>query len=557
MKKIYTYILLIIATVTLAPSCTSYFNDMNTNPNSPTPSSVDPKYELLYGMSRSILYSFSWQTGDEETVCHFAEYAANDPLSASDYNIDARFMQAIWDQSYSALSTFNTIIRTYDGNTSYNNIVQICKIWRCWMMLRLTDYLGDIPYTQAANAEATNPVYDTQETIYKTMFTELADAASKLDASAANNIGNYDLVYGGDAKKWIKFANSLRLRMACRIADVDMATAKTQAAAAIAGGVFTSSDDDALLAMGDATTETSSQNPLYYHRNSGVIHMSTAYYRIVENLGGINWPTAADQAANSNITNDILSVPVGLHPAKVDPRAPIQFQPSGIVETVTTASLNHNWAGTDPGNISSAVGAKMETGQFVNDYANIGPFFTQNPARPWPCLRYDEVCFLRAIAIERGIVSGGSAKEYYEAGVKASMTQYGIPASVQTAYLASTTPNYYGTTANYSDNSGKCNTALDKILTQKWIADFVELSFESWSDHRQYNKPTLMPFAHVNESVFTMNATAKANNTPAAYIKRGYYPSTEESVNGTNLQDAIKRMGSNSIQNNVWWDTNK
>ncbi|MEF9932109.1 MAG: SusD/RagB family nutrient-binding outer membrane lipoprotein, partial [Bacteroidales bacterium] len=83
---------------------------------------------------------------------------------------------------------------------------------------------------------------------------------------------------------------------------------------------------------------------------------------------------------------------------------------------------------------------------------------------------------------------------------------------------------------------------------------FVEGSFEAWADHRQYHKPTLMPFEHVNESSFTMSSSDKTNNTPNAYIKRGYYPSSEVSVNKANLEEAIARMGSNSIQNNVWWD---
>jgi hypothetical protein len=46
----------------------------------------------------------------------------------------------------------------------------------------------------------------------------------------------------------------------------------------------------------------------------------------------------------------------------------------------------------------------------------------------------------------------------------------------------------------------------------------------------------------------------KTNNTPNAYIKRGYYPATEQTLNAENYKTAVDRMGSNSIQNNVWWD---
>ena len=64
-----------------------------------------------------------------------------------------------------------------------------------------------------------------------------------------------------------------------------------------------------------------------------------------------------------------------------------------------------------------------------------------------------------------------------------------------------------------------------------------------------------MPFASVSSSVFTMNPADQANNTPNAYVKRFYYPSSEYTVNAANVKEAESRMGgTNSIQNNVWWD---
>jgi len=170
--------------------------------------------------------------------------------------------------------------------------------------------------------------------------------------------------------------------------------------------------------------------------------------------------------------------------------------------------------------------------------------------------KYSELCFLKAIAIQLGLTSG-DAKTEYEAGVRSSMTELGVPESKIENYLASTSPNYYGTTAKYDDVTGTNNTPMDKILTQKYIAQFQECSFETWADHRQFHKPTLMPFANVSSSVFNMNPSDQANNTPNAYIKRIYYPSSEYTVNEANVKEAEKRMGgSNSIQNNLWWDVN-
>ena len=550
MNTIIKSALIIIGSILIATGCTSYFDNMNTDPNNPTPGNTDPKFQFAYAQSRSILYANQWQVGDQMTACHFAQFAANDPLSSSDYSIDARYIQGIWDLTYSSLSNFNTIIRKFENDPNRVNIVQMSKIWKVWLMLRLTDYLGDIPYSQAANAEATNPVYDTQKDIYYLMFQELSQATSKLD-SKADNIGTYDIVFGSDVTKWAKFANSLRLRMALRIADVDNAKAVEEAKKAIDGGLISSAQDAAAVKMGNDKVELNSQNPIYFHRKQSVIHMSTSYYKLVENLGGINWPTLADQKENSNITSYIVDA--AIHPAKVDPRSVFHFEPSGVTEKVTTEKLDRNWAGTDPGNVSSGVGAAMETGQFQNDYAKIGEFYYSKPDRSYPIMKYSEVCFLKAIAIEKGIISG-DAKSMYEEGIKDNMAEFNIPTSIVNAYLNSTDANFYGTTVKYDHRSGNTNTALDKILTQKYLSHFVEGSFEAWADHRQYHTPTLMPFAHVNQSTFIMDANAQKNNTPDAYIKRGFYPSSEESVNKANLDEAIKRMGSNSVQNNVWWD---
>ena len=138
-----------------------------------------------------------------------------------------------------------------------------------------------------------------------------------------------------------------------------------------------------------------------------------------------------------------------------------------------------------------------------------------------------------AIAIQLGLTSG-DAKTEYEAGVRSSMTELGVPESKIANYLASTSPNYYGTTAKYDDVTGTNNTPMDKILTQKYIAQSPGMFFETWADHRQFHKPTLMPFANVSSSVFNMNPSDQANNTPNAYIKRIYYPSSEYTVNEAN-----------------------
>lgn len=548
MNKLLKSILSVVGMSLALMGCTGDFDDMNTDPNNPTPGSVDPKFQLIYIQARGIPYANQWQQIDQLMISTMCEYSANDGLSASDYNIDSRYVDDIWNMSYTVLTNANSLIRANESNPIHNNAVQMARIWKAYVMLRLTNCIGDIPYSEAAN-NIDQPKYDTQKDIYYTIFGELTDAVNKLDAAATNNIGTFDLIYGGDAAKWKKFANSIRLRMAVRISNVDAGKAKTEAQAAIAAGVFESDADAAFMTQGE---DKFSQNPIYYHKGSSVLHMSTSYKRLVQGIGGIAWPTAADREKNKNITENIIAAKNA--PAMVDPRAPIHFEPAGVIEKPATESMKGNWDGTDPGHVASGVGAAMDNGQFVSDFSKIGPWYYETIDRKYPLFKYSELCFLKAIAMERGLITG-DAKAAYEAGVTSNMSEFGIPAEVITSYLASTTPNYYGTTAKYDHITGTNNTAMDKILTQKYIAQFQECSFETWADHRQFHKPTLMPFASVSSSVFNMNPTDQANNTPNAYAKRIYYPSSEYTVNETNVKEAEKRMGgNNSIQNNVWWD---
>ena len=555
MKNIIKSFIVIAGALVAFSSCTGKFEEMNISPNSPSAGNVDPKFEFQYAVARSIAYRNTYQSGEQITIATFCEYDANSTQSASDYSMTDNDVAHVWDQSYKVLADFNNIIRTYENDAVNSNVANMAKIWKCWTMLRVTDFFGDIPYSEAASAEANAPKYDTQEEVYNLMFTQLAEAASALDASKTN-IGSYDLIYGGDVNKWKKLANSLRFRMAVRIFDAAPTTAKTQAAAALAAGMFESSADDALMTMGDESNSDYSWNPLYYGRNSthSTVHMSSGYYNIVVGLGGIAWPTAADMALNSNIQENVVNAVNP--PAMVDPRAPIQFETVGQ-RGVQDVSKTGMWRGSEPGHSNSAtLSGEIDGGaDFDTNYSALGTFFYTQATKPWGIFKYSELCFLKAIATVRGITNAGDAQSLYEAGIKASMEEYGVPASVISSYISnSTDANVYGTTVAWSDNSGNCNTALDKIITQKYIAGFIEGSWEAWSDHRQYHKPTLVPFANVYAN-FQRSASDVANNTPNAYIKRAFYPSSEQTTNADNLAAAVSRLGgSDDIQKNVWWD---
>ena len=138
------------------------------------------------------------------------------------------------------------------------------RILKSYAFSVMTDAMGDLPYSQALKGDTVlHPVYDTQQSIYDSLFANLAQANSEFNfAASATGFPDGDLMYGGNLTKWRKFANSLRLRLAIHLQKADPTKAASEAAAALgaAGGVFTSNADNAEL-MYLATSPN--QNPIY------------------------------------------------------------------------------------------------------------------------------------------------------------------------------------------------------------------------------------------------------------------------------------------------------
>ncbi|NJY63126.1 SusD/RagB family nutrient-binding outer membrane lipoprotein [Salinimicrobium sp. CDJ15-81-2] len=150
-----------------------------------------------------------------------------------------------------------------DGTLSEANIqnrLAMIEVLQVFTWHVLVDTFGDIPYTEAFNPEDTTPVYDDDAAIYADLVVRLNAAIGQLEAGAGGFGGGADYIYDGDAAKWSKFANSLKLRLALRYAEVDDAKAAQMATEAIAAGVFESHDDNATLQYQASAPNT---NPIW------------------------------------------------------------------------------------------------------------------------------------------------------------------------------------------------------------------------------------------------------------------------------------------------------
>jgi len=317
------------------------------------------------------------------------------------------------------------------------NWAAVGRIMKSYTFSVMTDAMGDLPYSQAFKGDTVlHPAYDTQKSIYDSLFANLTLASSEIDlGAAAVGFPTGDLMYGGNLTKWGRFANSLRLRLAMHLTQVDPAKAQSEAAAAVTAGVFGSNTDNAQLMY---LSSSPNRNPIYNDAQG-----------------------RDDYGMSKTFVDSLLSWN--------DPRLPVFAQLNK-----DTIVANRRYQGL-PNGLNDGEGTSL----FY--ISRIGAFWRQTAAAPMHLLTYSEVLFLEAEAAERGWI-GGSAATFYNNAIQASFAQYGITnAAAISAYLADPRVAYAGGAAG-----------LTQIAYQKWASLFMQ-GMESWTEVRRTGIPAIVP----------------------------------------------------------------
>jgi hypothetical protein len=417
-------------------------------------------------------------------------------------------------------SELTDLTKVLEKNPDDAGITGPARVMRTWVFGYLTDSYGDIPYFDALKGSPTAPIetlspkYDAQKDIYTDFFAVLDKVSKDLAASASptGDLGQADLIYGGNLQKWQKFANSLRARFALRLVNKDPATASAELAAAFAapGGVFTSNADNAELKWpGD---------------------------------GIFNNPWAADFATRDD--HRISRVMMEILKSNNDPRLAILAQPA-VTDGAYRGAPNAFTASAAAPYITQAsrIGAVLYPGATAAGYFGGG-------GNAWPSylMTYAEVAFIQAEAAARSLggLTPAQAPAFYNAGVTASIEQWGGSATQASTFLA--TPGVaYGTGTGTGPVS---NTPLYQIAQQKWLALFTD-GGQAWAEWRRTCVPaTVKP-----------GPNALRANVP----RRFQYSTTERSVNDANRLEAATRMDAASpthgatvdeYEVRMYWDTN-
>ncbi len=416
--------------VLLLGACQKQLEDINQNPNEST--SPQPDYLLSNGIKASVDTYWGTDATMEAALLYVQYWAKIQYTDPDKYIPSAASIQTVWSNFYAqGIQDFTTLVQL--GDTLHNpNYKAAGLIMRSWAFQVVTDLFGSAPYTQAARIEEfLTPKYDDQQTIYTGLLSELKTAVSLID-EAGNPIQG-DLLFNGNMQRWKKFANSLRLRIAIRIADrlPDAAQAVFQEIGA---------DNAVLIASNSENTQLNylaspNQNPVGRNRETRNDYRISK--SIVDKLKALHDPRLTIYAGYPKDTSihDIIGVTNGL---PTDSAARLGFDKTsdaGAVFIATTA--------------------------------------------PAVLFNYAELLFIKAEAAERGWLSG-SAADYYTQAVTASLKQYGVADTAIAAYLAQPAVAY--NTGNFKQSIGD----------QKWLALFGN-GLEAFAEWRRLDYPQLRP----------------------------------------------------------------
>ncbi len=383
----------------------------------------------------------------------------------------------------------------------------IFTIFKVLLFSYMTDFYGDVYYSEALKGREgiLYPKYDKQADIYTGLLAELTNATTLISEGSESISSTYDLMYAGDKAKWLKFANSVKLRLLMR-ESAKISDAGTQMTAISSSG-FSSADDNAAIAFTGTTKDNSWTGGTLYWTSSDEFDRRRPCKTLVDILTTYNdprlqiWCAPVEKPWTTDPAKD------GVTFATTDPNgftysstweyvdltnSVIAAQEANILDKDKVyvgfvAGMPGDWKNGN-GHYNTAAGGS--TGNFkVSKFSTL---FRQNAHSLLKAtiMNSDEVQFILAEAAAKGLISG-NADTYYRAGITQSMERWGVKDADITTYLAQSS------IALPSDKAGK----LEKIATQKWLALFT-VTTEAYLDLRRTNLPDIFNNGYLSNYEF-------------------------------------------------------
>ncbi len=516
--KFHNLYIVMLALALIGSSCTDDFEEINTDPLALTADKVDAS---LIGLAfaqtqyRSMYGGGGYQIAQNLFADMYCQYfAVTHPNFPSDrYTQVGRWSNSAWTTFFGQAAPNVKFVEDFTGENGLDVQNAVAKVWKVQAFHRITDFWGPIPYSQFGNGELSVP-YDQQEDIYRSFFVTLDEAVAVLKANPDGSaFGSNDQIYSGSVDGWLKFANSLRLRLAMRVRYADPGLAQTEAEKAVADGVITTNEENA-----EVITTAQSFHPLNQITAWGEFRMSTLMESILEGYEDPRISSYFAPAIDGDSDGD---------------GSPYEGLRNGQSQVQLTDSKNANHS----------------------DLADYFRPVNQPNNPPIKVMRAGEVYLLRAEGALLGWNMGGTAKELYETGIRMSILEWGAAddAAIDAYISSSNTPvDASPESPAVSDipvafeEGGDMERQLEQIITQKWLALYPD-GFEAFAELRRTGYPK--QFERLNSENLDV-ATDEL-------MRRMVYESSEFDTNREAVEAAIASPELNGQDKNstrLWWD---
>ncbi|TDO20198.1 SusD/RagB family nutrient-binding outer membrane lipoprotein [Pedobacter duraquae] len=408
----------------------------------------------------------------------------------------------------------------------------VAKFFRAYSAIWLAQRVGDIPMTQAGDPSFITPAFDTQHDVYKNSLKLLEDANAIFNTAIApatqNTVFNTGDIFGFTNLQWQKLINTYRLRvllsLSKRADDNADLNVKTQFATIV---------------------NNPATNPIMTSNSDNMVYKFTAITL---------YPIFATGNSSYNNFMNVGKTVLDITTASKDPRTFLMATPiTGT--TATNAGDFSRYVGADPGTALATLQNTAATGiySFFNAKRYLGSN-TGSTAEPFIFIGYPELCFNIAEGINRGwapALAATDAKSYYDKGIAASFANFGLNVATNSsvnisdvggATVGTTTTDNATFLANVAYNTATPATALTQILSQKYVAFFMNSGYEAFFNYRRTGLPN---FSKGGVGIGTAGG---------ALPRRWLYPLAEINNNSANYKAAISSQfgGSEDIFKDTW-----
>ena len=556
--------MLLMATGGVMTSCSDDMME-RTNTDKTKVNQLDPNAQLTTSLLQTY-GDFSLMDTYRNYITGFTQHFAggwNVTNYAGAVHHEDDIARRIWDRYYEV--AIKNLVDAIHKSEDKANLNAALRIHRVFLLSVLADTYGDIPASEAGLgyiSGISTPKYDTVEEIYNWFFEELSACEAQLGTGSDRISGDVTSL-GGEVAKWKKYANSLRMRYAMRISDVNPQKAQKEFEAAVGAGYIASAADDAYIKYSDSPFtyydgandydfRTNALGEILYGQDpsSPTFVSSTLFYqmqntsdprlyRICRHYYNIKRSQVKpDKEQNIDLTDEVLAYfkRAGIGEEPCNTGAAWYENWMNVAETKEFPTLQ-KWADNDANTYDNS----DYRARLMRPCLNID---FEMPSCPGILFTYAEAELLLAEAKTKGWNVGGEAESHYEAGVRAAMEMLN---------------NYYLTSNKISSDeidsflarNPLSDNPKEAINTQAWILHLMNPS-EAWANMRRSDYPAVLDRSRLG----TFPGDGFVYDDPDLSMPtRLRYPELEGQYNSINYHAAIERMGgTDDWHKSLWWD---